>query len=213
MTPAQLTDHFRDLGRGPALSLPPTDLTSHTGPQRGDHDLNPDMGVRETLVPAAVLVPLVDRDDGLTMLFTQRTAHLATHPGQISFPGGHSDPEDGSAEDTALRETEEEVGLARHRISLIGRLDTYITRTGFSVVPVVGVIRPPFAVKPDPEEVADVFEVPLSFLMDPSNHQRHSRDYEGRRREFYAMPFGERYIWGATAGMIKNFYDILRDMV
>lgn len=179
-------------------------------PGRGDHDLNPGMTTPLTLKPAAVLVPLVLRPQGMTMLLTQRTDHLAHHPGQISFPGGHVDADDADAEATALRETEEEVGLSRRHIALIGRLDRYITRTGFEVTPVVGLIEPPFALAPDEFEVADVFEVPLGFLMDATNHQRHVReDAKGSRRTFYAMPYEGRFIWGATAGMIRNLHDIL----
>ncbi len=196
MTPEWLTDRFLTLRRDP-------------GRFRGDHDLNPDMSIAENLVPAAVLVPLIDRPDGVTTLFTQRTSHLVHHPGQISFPGGHSDPVDRTAEDTALRETEEEVGLPRRHIRIIGRLDDYITRTGFSVIPVVALVAPPFNIAPDPEEVASVFEVPLDFLMDPANHQRHKREFNGARRDFYAMPYEDRFIWGATAGMVRNLYDVL----
>lgn len=178
---------------------------------RGDHDLNPGMEPGADLTPAAVLVPLVDRPDGLTALFTQRTDHLLHHAGQISFPGGHMDPGDASAEETALRETEEEIGLHRRHVEIAGRLNEYITRTGFSVTPVVGLVHPPFDLNLDPDEVADVFEVPLAFLLDPANHQRHSREFEGRNRHFYAMPYEDYFIWGATAGMLINLYEVLRD--
>ncbi|MCW8836388.1 MAG: CoA pyrophosphatase [Rhodospirillales bacterium] len=176
---------------------------------RGDHALNPGMHPTGELIPAAVLVPLVDRPDGMTVLFTRRTAHLANHAGQVSFPGGHIEEADGTPLEAALRETEEEVGLARDRIETIGRLDTYVTRTGFHVVPVVGLVTPPFDVKPDPHEVDEVFEVPLSFLLNPANHQRHSVVYEGEPRYFHAMPYGDYYIWGATAGMLINLYEVL----
>lgn len=198
MTPDWLITRFCDLDRDAALF-------------RGDHDLNPGMGIADELVPAAVLVPLVDRSGTVTTIFTQRTAHLASHAGQISFPGGHAEADDLSPEDTALRETEEEIGLDRSRIRIIGRLDEYITRTGFSVTPVVGLVAPPFEITPDPGEVDDVFEVPLAFLMDPANHERHVREVKGVRRDFYAMPYENRFIWGATAGMIRNMYDILMD--
>lgn len=197
MTSHWLAAHFQSLKRDPASF-------------RGDHDLNPDMGIRPDLTPAAVLVGLVERPGGLTTLFTQRTSHLQHHAGQISFPGGHSDPEDASPEDTALREAEEEVGLDRRHVRVIGRLDQYITRTGFTVSPVVALIAPHFDIIPDPHEVEDVFEVPLGFLMNPANHQRHKREVNGVRRDFYAMPYEGRFIWGATAGMIKNLYDVLR---
>lgn len=163
----------------------------------------------DTLTPAAVLVPLIDRADGMTVLLTQRTSHLPSHAGQISFPGGRRQATDRSPEDTALRETEEEIGLARRHVDVIGRLDRYVTRTGFSVTPVVAVVEPPFDLAPDPHEVASVFEVPLAFFLDPINHQRHTRLFEGKQRHFFAMPYGERYIWGATAGMLRNFYEIV----
>jgi 8-oxo-dGTP pyrophosphatase MutT (NUDIX family) len=178
-------------------------------PIRGDHDLNPGMTPGRDLTPAAVLVGLVNRPEGLAVLLTQRTDHLHHHPGQISFPGGHMDPCDNTPEDTALRETEEEVGLHRRHIKPIGRLGEYVTRTGFSITPVVAIIEPPFEIKPDSFEVDEVFEVPLAFLLDPANHQRHSRDVGGQRREFHAMPYEDYYIWGATAGMLINLYEVL----
>ncbi len=177
--------------------------------RRGDHDLNPGMGPGGPLTPAAVLVPLVLRDEGVTVLLTQRTDHLHDHAGQISFPGGRIEETDPTPEAAALRETEEEVGLDISRVELIGRLDTYIVRTGFEVTPTVGFVRPPFEVRPDPFEVADVFEVPLSFVMDRQNHERHSREFRGARRFFYVLQYGERYIWGATAAMLVNLVDIL----
>ncbi len=177
---------------------------------QGDHHLNPGMAVGEALTPAAVLVPIVTRPEGLTTLFTQRTGHLAHHAGQISFPGGHVAPEDETPEATALRETEEEIGLARDRVEIVGRLSRYVTRTGFAVTPVVGFVAPPFALDPDPHEVAEVFEVPLDFLLDPANHQRHSRMFQGTVRHFYAMPYQRHYIWGATAGMLMNLYQVLK---
>lgn len=162
------------------------------------------------LTPAAVLVPLVRREAGMTVLLTQRTAHLAHHPGQISFPGGRLEPEDGDdAIVAALRESREEIGLAEDRVEVVGRLDDYVTGTGFAVVPVVGVVTPPFTVVPDPFEVAEVFEVPLDFLLDPDNHQLHRRVIEGRSRPFWAMTWGQRLIWGATAGILVNLSDVL----
>ena len=152
--------------------------------------------------PAAVLVPLVNRDDGLTVLFTERSLDLPDHPGQISFPGGRIEPEDRDAGVAALREAYEEVGLSQQRVTLLGRLAEYETVTGYRVTPVVGWIEPPFDVTPDPVEVADVFEVPLSFLLEPANQQRHFRMIGDRRRDYYAIPYGERYIWGATAAML-----------
>ncbi len=151
---------------------------------------------------AAVLVPLVNRADGLTVLLTQRSADLPDHAGQISFPGGRVEPTDPDLGSAALREAEEEVGLPRERVTLLGTLATYETVTGFRVTPVVGWVEPPFTVRPDPVEVADVFEVPLAFLLEASNQQRHFRMMGDRRRDFYAIPYGDRYIWGATAAML-----------
>lgn len=160
--------------------------------------------------PAAVLVPLVERPGGMTVLLTQRTDHLAHHPGQISFPGGRLEEVDGGdPAAAALRETEEEIGLARAHVSLLGRLDLYVTVTGFGVTPMVGVVTPPFAITPDPFEVADVFEVPLDFLMDPSNHKLNRVTVEGRRRIFWSMTWDQRVIWGATAGMLVNLSEVL----
>ncbi len=179
---------------------------------RGDHNLNPGMRPMRALRPAAVLVPLVDRDGGLTVLLTQRTDHLAHHAGQVSFPGGHiEDADDGTPEEAALRETEEEVGLARRHVHIVGRLDDYVTRTGFNVTPVVGVVTPPFTLAPDPHEVAEVFEVPLAFFLDAANHQRCSTTFDGVERHFYAMPYEGHYIWGATAGMLVNLHQVLSD--
>jgi 8-oxo-dGTP pyrophosphatase MutT (NUDIX family) len=151
---------------------------------------------------AAVLVPLVNRPDGLTILLTQRSADLPDHPGQISFPGGRVEPDDASLAHAALREATEEVGLARERVAVLGELSPYETVTGYRVTPIVGWVEPPFALTPDPVEVADVFEVPLAFLLDPANQQRHFRMQDDRRRDFWAIPYGERYIWGATAAML-----------
>ncbi len=176
---------------------------------RGDHDLNPGMAPGEVLREAAVLVPIVARTSGATLMLTKRTDHLDHHPGQISFPGGHIEPDDGSAEAAALREAEEEVGVRHNEVEIIGRLDQYITRTGFSVVPVVGLVQSDYTVDLDSFEVAEVFEVPLSFLLDDANHKRDQRIHKGETREFYAMPYGDYYIWGATAGMIRNLYDVI----
>ena len=179
---------------------------------RSDFDLDgkrPQAGSRP-LKPAGVLVPLIDRPAGLTVLLTQRTAHLQKHAGQISFPGGGYEPQDPDLVATALRETEEEIGLPPDRVSVLGRLDLYETSTAYGVVPVVGWIDPPFPLKIDPFEVADVFEVPLSFVMDPANHKRESVVREGVTRNFYVLPYEDRYIWGATAGMLVNLYEALR---
>jgi 8-oxo-dGTP pyrophosphatase MutT (NUDIX family) len=160
----------------------------------------PDRGGEPT--PAAVLVPLVNRPGGLQVLFTQRTAHLSDHAGQISFPGGRVEPHDPSHAAAALRETQEEVGLPPERVAILGQLAEYETVTGFRVTPIVGWVEPPFAVQPDPFEVADVFEVPLAFLLDPENQQRHFRMLGEMRRDYWAIPYRDRYIWGATAAML-----------
>jgi 8-oxo-dGTP pyrophosphatase MutT (NUDIX family) len=180
--------------------------------RRGDLDGNPGLEMAPVLRDAAVLVPLIDRVEGPTLLLTQRTAHLAAHAGQVSFPGGGVEPHDTDAIATALRETEEEIGLSRMHIDVLGRLDTYITRTGFRVVPVVARVRPPFTLTPDPYEVDAVFEVPLSFILNPASRVRESRDYNGALRHFWAFPYGDRYIWGATAGMLVNLCDVLGDL-
>lgn len=163
----------------------------------------------QPLTPAAVLFPIVLRDGGQTVLLTQRTAHLRDHAGQISFPGGRVEAEDLSPSHTALRETEEEIGLPRERIEILGFLPEYRTGTGFRVTPVVALVQPPFDLRPDPFEVAEVFEVPLAFLLDPANHQQHSLHYRGALRNYFAMPYGDYFIWGATAGMIRSLSERL----
>lgn len=177
---------------------------------RGDHDLNPDFLPPEPLREAAVLVPLVERVEGMTVLLTRRTDHLACHAGQVCFPGGRLEPTDFGPEDAALRETTEEIGLPRQRIDVIGRLDTYVTRTGFRITPIVGLVRHPFTLVPDPIEVAEIFEVPLTLIMDARNPRRHSREVAGAQRQYYAFPYGQRDIWGATAGMLVNLRDVLK---
>lgn len=177
---------------------------------RGDHDLNPGMAPEPPFKAAAVLVPLVERADGITVLLTRRSEQLADHPGQVSFPGGRIEPDDPHPEAAALREAHEEVGLAPDRVEVIGRLATYRTRTGFEITPVVGLVTPPFDILPDPTEVAEVFEVPLAFLLDPANAQRRSREWRGMERFFWVFPYAGYYIWGATAGMLVNLAQILR---
>lgn len=171
----------------------------------------PEVTSRAEHRPAAVLVPIVERDAGLSVLFTRRTDHLHHHPGQISFPGGRVETGDVSPQDTAFRETEEEIGLTRERVELLGMLPDYFTGTGFRITPVVGLVHPPFDLKLDSFEVAEAFEVPLAHFLDPANHQRHSREFEGRLRHFYAMPYGDYYIWGATAGMLMSLYRVLSE--
>jgi 8-oxo-dGTP pyrophosphatase MutT (NUDIX family) len=161
------------------------------------------------LRPAAVLVPLVDRPEGVSVLLTQRTAHLHEHAGQVSFPGGRLEADDPDAIAAALRETEEEIGLARRHVEIVGRLDTYRTRTAFEVTPVVGIVKPPFELVPDRFEVADIFEVPLAYALDARNHERHAKIFQGIERHFWVLPYRDRYIWGATAGMLVNLYEAL----
>lgn len=162
--------------------------------------------VAENLTPAAVLVPLVSRPEGYQMLLTRRTDHLRDHPGQISFPGGRIEASDASPVHAALREAEEEIGLSPDLPRILGYLPTYQTGTGFSVFPVVALLEPPFDLSLDDFEVAEVFEVPLSFLLDPGNHRQEKMHYRGALREYTVMPYGERFIWGATAGMILSLY-------
>lgn len=177
--------------------------------ERGDHDLNPDLRPTAPLRPAAVLVALVERNAGIGVLLTRRAEHLEHHPGQISFPGGHIEQSDSDAVAAALRETHEEIGIAPGRVDVLGCLNDYVTRTGFRVTPVVGSIRPPLDMRPDPLEVEEVFEVPLAFFLDPANHLKHERQFEGAPRSFYAMPYEDYYIWGATAGMLMDLYRTL----
>ena len=182
-------------------SLLPEPLAAQFVEEDGAEQLN--------LTPAAVLFPIVQREGKHTVLLTQRTAHLRDHAGQISFPGGRVEAEDLSPIHTALRETEEEIGLSRERIQVLGFLPEYRTGTGFRVTPVVALVLPPFELQPDPFEVAEVFEVPLAFLLDPANHQQHSVHYRGALRQYFAMPYGDYFIWGATAGMIRSLTERL----
>jgi 8-oxo-dGTP pyrophosphatase MutT (NUDIX family) len=177
---------------------------------RGDHDLNPGWTPPSAaLRPAAVLVPLIDRPEGMSVLLTLRTPHLSAHAGQIAFPGGRIEPRDADAVAAALRETEEEIGLTRDHVAVIGRLDTYVTGTGFEITPVVGIVDVPFPLVPDPIEVAEAFEVPLDFILDPNNRRRMTRMQGERLRTFFAFPFENRNIWGATAGMLVNLAEVL----
>jgi 8-oxo-dGTP pyrophosphatase MutT (NUDIX family) len=162
--------------------------------------------------PASVLMPIIEREHGLQVLLTQRAVHLHHHGGQISFPGGRVEARDISAEHTALRETREEIGLLESQIEVLGRLPQYYTGTGFAVTPVVGLVRPPYEFSSDPFEVASIFEVPLAYLMNPRHHQRRQIDFPDglASRSFYAMPYQEYFIWGATAGMLRNLFHFLR---
>lgn len=160
---------------------------------------------------ASVLVPIVAREAAPTVLFTRRTAHLTSHSGQISFPGGRAEPDDPTPERTALRESWEEIGLPADRVELLGRLSDYHTRTGYRITPVVGVVQPPIKFMADANEVAEIFEVPLAFLLDARNHLRHSREFQGQHRQFFAIPYENYYIWGATAGMLVNLHRYLAE--
>ena len=203
---------LHDLFRGRLLDIP---SASGAGlPATSDYDLTPH--IRAGLPPdrplrdAAVLVPVIDRAGGATVLLTQRTDHLSSHAGQVAFPGGRVDDGDDGPVATALRETWEEIGLDRSYIEVIGALDTYETGTGFSITPIVGLVTPGFTLRLEPEEVALAFEVPLDFFLDPANHQRESREWRGAMRHYYVMPYDGHHIWGATAGMLVNLYNKLK---
>ncbi|MGH7115661.1 MAG: CoA pyrophosphatase [Stellaceae bacterium] len=214
MTRDRLIARFADLGqpgrRGFGGTADPDEAAALRQATRGDHDLNPGMTPPSVaLRPAAVLVPLIDRAEGMSVLLTLRTAHLSAHAGQIAFPGGSIEAGDRDAVEAALRETEEEIGLTRDYVTLIGRLDTYVTGTGFEIVPIVGIVTPPFTLAADPFEVAEMFEVPLSFVLDADNHRRTERIFEQRRRVFFVLPFENWHIWGATAGILVNLAEVL----
>jgi 8-oxo-dGTP pyrophosphatase MutT (NUDIX family) len=188
------------------LPAPPDFAAVETIPALGEHSLDPARAqTARPLRPAAVLIPVVARAEP-TVLLTQRTPNLSSHAGQIAFPGGKVDPADTSPLVTALREAEEEIGLLRRQVTPLGYLDLFVTGTGYRIVPVVATVAPEIALTLNAQEVADAFEVPLAFLMTPANHLRHSRLIEGRERHYHAMPWGERYIWGATAAMLKSLY-------
>jgi len=199
LTPAALRQRFRH----PPLWTP-------------EHSVEKKFSNREPAL-AAVLIPLVMRDE-LTLLLTERAGNMSTHSGQVAFPGGKTDDTDHDAVDTALREAHEEIGLTREHVEVLGILPTYVTGTAYIITPVVALVQPGFALQPNPSEVADVFEVPLHYLMNPANHQRHEFEFDGAIRQWLSMPYTgpvdsagskERYIWGATAGMLRNLYRFL----
>jgi 8-oxo-dGTP pyrophosphatase MutT (NUDIX family) len=186
---------------------PPGILDALTDPN-GDHTLEKEAWSLATPArpkPAAVLVPVVMHEAEATILFTERATHLRDHSGQIALPGGKIDPDE-TPRETALREAEEEIGLDPGLVRPVGYLDTYLASSGFIVFPVVGLVTPGFTLSLNTHEVVDAFEVPLSFLMEPANHEIHAREWKGRIRQYYAMPFGHRYIWGVTAGILRNLY-------
>jgi 8-oxo-dGTP pyrophosphatase MutT (NUDIX family) len=202
-------EFFERARRRLSLDVPPG-LTDESIPAtRGDLDLDPSLweraGVKATR-PAAVLVPVIDRPEP-TVLLTQRTATLEIHAGQIAFPGGKIEAGDSSPVAAALREADEEIGLDRSLVDPIGHLDLYLTFSGFRILPTVARVDPGFRLTLNPSEVQEAFEVPLAFLMDAQNHALHSRDWKGVIRQYYAMPFGEHYIWGVTAGILRNLYE------
>lgn len=178
-------------------------------PVRGDFDPMPRMSDDTVYTPAAVLAPIVRRPDGFTVLLTLRSSAMPSHAGQVSFPGGRVQAGDAGPVATALRETFEETGIGAEHITPVGGFGMYRTGTNYIITPIVGFVEPGFTLKPDPREVEDVFETPLAFLMNAANHERHARDFQGVRREYYAMPWEGRYIWGVTAGMIKLLYERL----
>jgi 8-oxo-dGTP pyrophosphatase MutT (NUDIX family) len=188
----------------------PAALSDPTAPAiRGDLDLDPAVWERAGVVasrPAAVLVPVVDRPEP-SVILTLRTADLPSHAGQIAFPGGKIDPHDKSPVGAALREAQEEIGLAPGLVEPLGYLDLYLTFSGFRILPTVARVAPAYALSLNPSEVSEAFEVPLAFLMGPENHRRHSRDWKGIARQYYAMSYEDRYIWGVTAGILRNLYE------
>lgn len=195
-----------------SLELPLSAVDPAHKPRRGDHVLNPNLykeGLAATATPAAVLVPVVPREDGAHVLLTRRSHALRRHAGQVAFPGGRIDPEDDGPIHAALREAEEEIGLDREVVTPLGFLDAYLTHSGFRILPLVALVTPPFGLVINPQEVDEAFEVPLQFLMEPANHLQESRTREGVTRKFYAMPYGEKNIWGVTAGILRNLHERL----
>ncbi len=209
LTASASADFFRRASERLTLDIPDGIADPAIIPKRGDHDIDPVLkaiaDVRP-IKPAAVLVPIVARERPMILL-TQRTAHLTDHAGQISFPGGKIDAEDRTPLDAALREAEEEIGLGRGFVSPIGYLDLYLTTRGYRIVPLVACVRPDFSLALNRSEVDDAFEVPLDFVMDLANHRRHSREWNGMQRSYFEIVFGDRNIWGVTAGILRNLHE------
>jgi 8-oxo-dGTP pyrophosphatase MutT (NUDIX family) len=202
---------FFSLARSRLLTEIPAGLDDPDAPARSDPndaEVVRAMAALRPVRPAAVLVPVVDHPEP-TVLLTLRTGNLSTHAGQIAFPGGRIDPEDESPLAAALREAEEEIGLDRRLVEPLGYSDIYLSGTGYRIAPAIARVSPGFRLTPNPAEVAEIFEVPLAFVMGPENHQLHSREWRGMMRSYYAMPFGDRYIWGVTAGILRNLYERL----
>jgi len=209
MTGLTASDFFARVGRRLTLAVPAGLTDPSVTPTRGDHDADPVMRkIAEVrpIRPAAVLVPIIDHPEP-TVLLTQRAQHLPDHAGQVSFPGGKIEKDDVDPCASALRETHEEIGLDRAHIEPLGYLDLYMTTLGYRIVPVIARVKPDFTLKLNTAEVDATFEVPLAFLMDQSNLQRHSREWQGMTRHYYAITFGDHYIWGVTAGILRNLYD------
>jgi 8-oxo-dGTP pyrophosphatase MutT (NUDIX family) len=208
VTALPAADFFRRARERLSLDVPAALTDPNVTPNRGDHDVDPVMAKIATvrpIRPAAVLVPIVDRAEP-TVLLTQRATQLTEHSGQISFPGGKIEADE-TPRDGALREAEEEIGLSRTAVEPLGYLDLYMTTLGYRIVPLIARVKPPFELLLNTAEVAETFEVPLAFLMEPNNLQRHSREWQGMTRSYYAIPFEKRYIWGVTAGILRNLYD------
>lgn len=206
---SRLADFLHRAAHGLSAEPPPPYAEGAFGAVNGDHALQPSLdGLAPTAPPrhAAVLVPIIARPDPAVLL-TLRSSQLSNHAGQIAFPGGRVDPGDADEKAAALREAKEEVGLDAHWVRHLGYLDGYLSGTGFWIVPVVGLVDPGYGLTLNPAEVEEAFEVPLDFLMTPANHQRQSREWKGTLRHYYAMPFEGRFIWGATAGMLRNLYE------
>ncbi|MDP2409293.1 MAG: CoA pyrophosphatase [Pseudolabrys sp.] len=209
VTPLSSAEFFARTRTRLTLDVPAGIADPNVTPARGDHDADPVMAkiaAVRPIRPAAVLIAVIDHPEP-TVLLTQRAQHLPNHPGQISFPGGKIEKDDADPLAAALRETEEEVGLDRSHVEPLGYLDLYMTTLGYRIVPTIARVKPGFTLTLNTGEVDNAFEVPLAFLMDMANMQRHSRDWQGMTRHYYAITFGERYIWGVTAGMLRNLYD------